>query len=58
MSVIKRKNRSSIRRRRGAPLEPPSEAVAIAMRQVAAPAGEGIADHAARVLSQRLSGER
>ncbi len=42
----------------GAQLAPPSEAVAAAMRQVAAPSGTEIADHAARVLSQRLSGER
>jgi hypothetical protein len=28
------------------------------MRQVAAPSGADIADHAARVLSERLAGER
>jgi large conductance mechanosensitive channel len=42
----------------GAQLAPPSEAVAAAMRQVAAPSGADIADHAARVLSERLAGER
>jgi len=42
----------------GAQLAPPSEEVAAAMRQVAAPSGADIADHAARVLSERLSGER
>jgi large conductance mechanosensitive channel len=41
----------------GAQLEPPSEQVAAAMRQVAAPSGADIADHAARVLSERLAGE-
>jgi large conductance mechanosensitive channel len=41
----------------GAQLAPPSEAVAAAMRQVAAPSGADIADHAARVLSERLTGE-
>jgi large conductance mechanosensitive channel len=42
----------------GAQLAPPSEAVAAAMRQVAAPSGVDIANQAARVLSERLSGER
>jgi large conductance mechanosensitive channel len=42
----------------GAQLAPPSEEVAAAMRQVAAPSGADIADHAGRVLSQRLAGER
>ncbi|HEU5100310.1 MAG TPA: large conductance mechanosensitive channel protein MscL [Roseiflexaceae bacterium] len=42
----------------GAQLAPPSEEVAAAMRQVAAPSGADIADHAARVLSERLAGER
>lgn len=42
----------------GAQLEPPSEAVAAAMRQVAAPSGDVIADQAARALSQRLAGDR
>ena len=42
----------------GAQLAPPSETVAAAMRHVAAPSGAEIADQAARVLSQRLSGER
>jgi large conductance mechanosensitive channel len=42
----------------GAQLAPPSEAVAEAMRQVAAPSGAEVADHAARVLAQRLSGDR
>jgi large conductance mechanosensitive channel len=42
----------------GAQLAPPSEAVASAMRQVAAPSGVDIANQAARVLSERLSGER
>jgi large conductance mechanosensitive channel len=41
----------------GAQLEPPSEQVAAAMRQVAAPSGADIADQAARVLSDRLAGE-
>jgi large conductance mechanosensitive channel len=41
----------------GAQLAPPSEAVAAAMRQVAGPSGSDIADQAARVLSQRLTGE-
>ena len=40
----------------GAQLAPPSEEVAAAMRQVAAPSGADIADHAARVLSERLAG--
>ena len=39
-----------------AQLLPPSEQVAEAMRQVAAPSGADIADHAARVLAQRLQG--
>jgi large conductance mechanosensitive channel len=42
----------------GAQLEPPSEAVVAAMRQVAAPSGVDIANQAARVLSERLAGER
>lgn len=42
----------------GAQLAPPSEAVAAAMRQVAAPSGAEIANQAARVLSERLSGDR
>jgi large conductance mechanosensitive channel len=42
----------------GAQLEPPSEQVVAAMRQVAAPSGEEIADHAARVLRERLAGQR
>jgi large conductance mechanosensitive channel len=37
-----------------AQLLPPSEQVADAMRQVAAPSGADIADHAARVLAERL----
>jgi len=41
----------------GAQLEPPSEQVAAAMRQVAAPSGADIANQAARVLSERLAGE-
>lgn len=41
----------------GAQLAPPSEAVAAAMRQVAAPSGADIANQAARVLSERLTGE-
>ncbi len=40
----------------GAQLAPPSEEVAAAMRQVAAPSGSDIADQAARVLSERLAG--
>jgi large conductance mechanosensitive channel len=42
----------------GAQLSPPSEAVAAAMRQVAAPSGAAIADQAAQVLRERLAGER
>jgi large conductance mechanosensitive channel len=42
----------------GAQLAAPSEAVAAAMRQVAGPSGADIADHAARVISERLVGER
>jgi large conductance mechanosensitive channel len=42
----------------GAQLAPPSEAVAAAMRQVAAPSGQDIADQAAQVLRERLAGER
>ena len=42
----------------GAQLAPPSEAVAAAMRQVAAPSGVDIADQAARVLTERLTGGR
>jgi large conductance mechanosensitive channel len=41
----------------GAQLEAPSEQVAAAMRQIAAPSGEEIADHAAKALGRRLSGE-
>lgn len=41
-----------------AQLEPPSEQVAAAMRQVAAPSGEQIADLAAKELGRRLTGER
>jgi len=37
-------------------LEPPSEEVAAAMRNVAAPSGEHVADEAARVLAERLQG--
>ncbi|MEN9935287.1 MAG: large conductance mechanosensitive channel protein MscL [Chloroflexota bacterium] len=40
----------------GAQLEPPSEAVMAAMRQVAAPSGAEIADQAAKALSERLAG--
>ena len=40
-----------------AQLLPPSDEVADAMRQVAAPSGAEIADHAARVLAGRLTGE-
>jgi large conductance mechanosensitive channel len=40
-----------------AQLLPPSEEVAAAMRQVAAPSGADIADHAAKVLAQRLQGQ-
>ncbi|MGI9146376.1 MAG: large conductance mechanosensitive channel protein MscL [Chloroflexota bacterium] len=39
-----------------AQLLPPSEEVAAAMRQVAGPSGADIADHAAQVLAQRLTG--
>jgi large conductance mechanosensitive channel len=39
-----------------AQLLPPSEDVAAAMRQVAAPSGAEVADHAARVLAERLTG--
>src|SRR4051812_29409471 len=39
-----------------AQLEAPSEAVAAAMRSVAAPSGEHVADEAARVLVERLQG--
>ncbi|MDQ6675136.1 MAG: large conductance mechanosensitive channel protein MscL [Chloroflexota bacterium] len=39
-----------------AQLLPPSDEVAAAMRQVAAPSGADIADHAARVLADRLTG--
>jgi large conductance mechanosensitive channel len=39
-----------------AQLLPPSDEVAEAMRQVAAPSGADIADHAARVLADRLQG--
>ena len=39
-----------------AQIAPPSEAVAAAMRSVAAPSGEHVADEAARVLVQRLQG--
>ena len=42
----------------GAQLAPPSEAVAAAMRQVAAPSGAAIADQAAQVLRERLAGDR
>ena len=41
----------------GAQLAPPSEEVAAAMRQVAAPSGAEIADQAARALSARLTGD-
>ena len=40
-----------------AQLLPPSEEVAEAMRQVAAPSGADIADHAAKVLANRLTGQ-
>jgi large conductance mechanosensitive channel len=40
-----------------AQLMPPSEEVAEAMRQVGAPSGAQIADHAAKVLASRLTGE-
>jgi large conductance mechanosensitive channel len=39
-----------------AQIEPPSEQVAAAMRSVAAPSGEHVADEAARVLVDRLQG--
>jgi large conductance mechanosensitive channel len=39
-----------------AQLLPPSDEVAEAMRQVAAPSGADIADHAAKVLAERLQG--
>jgi large conductance mechanosensitive channel len=39
-----------------AQIAPPSEAVAAAMRSVAAPSGEHVADEAARVLVERLQG--
>jgi len=42
----------------GAQLAPPSDEVAAAMRQVAAPSGAELANEAARVLSERLTGER
>jgi large conductance mechanosensitive channel len=42
----------------GAQLAPPSDEVAAAMRQVGAPSGAAIADEAAKVLRQRLAGER
>ena len=42
----------------GAQLAPPSEEVAASMRQVAAPSGADIANQAAQVLRERLSGER
>src|SRR5207249_3628339 len=40
-----------------AQLMPPSDEVAQAMRQVAAPSGADIADHAAKVLASRLTGQ-
>jgi large conductance mechanosensitive channel len=40
-----------------AQLEEPSEQVITAMRRLAAPAGEDLADEAARVLTDRLRGE-
>ncbi len=40
-----------------AQLLPPSDEVAEAMRQVAAPSGADIADHAAKALAQRLQGD-
>ena len=40
-----------------AQIEPPSEGVAAAMRSIAAPSGEHIADEAARVLVDRLQGK-
>ncbi len=42
----------------GAQLAPPSQEVAAALRQVAAPSGADLADEAARVLSERLAGEK
>ena len=42
----------------GAQLAPPSEEVAAALCQVAAPSGADLADEAARVLAERLAGER
>jgi large conductance mechanosensitive channel len=42
----------------GAQLAPPSEEVAAALRHIAAPSGEQIADHAAKVLANRLTGEQ
>lgn len=41
----------------GAQLAPPSDEVAAAMRQAAAPSGAEIANQAARVLSDRLTGQ-
>ena len=41
---------------RAAQLLPPSDAVASATRQVAAPSGADIADHAAKILAERLQG--
>jgi large conductance mechanosensitive channel len=40
----------------GAQLEAPSEAVILAMRRIAAPAGEDVADAAAEILTNRLRG--
>ena len=40
----------------GVQIAPPSEDVAAAMRSVAAPSGEHVADEAARVLVERLQG--
>jgi large conductance mechanosensitive channel len=40
-----------------AQIEPPSEEVAAAMRQAAAPSGADLADEAARVLADRLQGK-
>jgi large conductance mechanosensitive channel len=40
-----------------AQLRPPSTEVAAAMREVAAPSGADIADHAAQVLADRLTGQ-
>lgn len=42
----------------GVQLAPPSDAVVAVMNQVAAPSGVAIADQAARVLSERLTGGR